>query len=144
MRVIAASRDLWPTPNVASAVLAIMVSTDDAFGVRVSRGGVPSSSVEELVIKIADRINRPIMRYEARTGNWARDVEMMKHAQRLYTFFAPGKFMMGGTAHLVACALREEVPVEAYELDEHGMVVDAASDEGALLSLIEEETVRGG
>ena len=142
MRVIAASRDLWPTPNVASAVLAIMVSTDDAFGVRVDKQDQPASAVEELVMKISGRINRPIIKYHSRQGNWARDVEMMKHAQRLYAFFGPGRFMLGGTGHLVACALREEVPVEAYELDEHGMVVDAASDEGALLSLIEEEAAK--
>lgn len=138
MRVIAASRDLWPTPNVASAVLAIMVSTDDAFGVRVGSDDKAASAVEEMVIKIADRINRPIIPYRARTGNWARDVEMMQHAQRLYAFFSPGRFMTGGTAHLVACALRQGLPVEAYELDEHGMVVDAASDEGDLASLIKE------
>jgi len=146
VRVIAASRDLWPTPNVASAVLAIMVSTDDAFGVRVDREGKAASSVEELVLKIADRINRPVIPYKAGgrlgSGNWARDVEMMKHSQRLYAFFSPGKFMMGGTAHLVQCALREGLPVEAYELDSHGMVVDAASDEGDLLSLIKKETAR--
>lgn len=140
MRVIAGSRDLWPTPNVASAVLAIMVSTDDAFGVRTSRDDAVASSVEELVVKIAGRINRPVIPYKARSaGNWARDIEMMNHTQRLYAFFSPGRFMMGGTSHLVACALRKGVPVEAYELDEHGMVVDAASDEGDLLSLIKEE-----
>lgn len=109
-----------------------MVSTEDSFGVRANRVGVPTSGTEDLVTKIATRVDREVFYYITQDDetNFRRDVRMVHDADRVYAFFANGQFMQGGTGHVVACALREGKPVEAYELDVHGNVVETATDEG--------------
>lgn len=130
MKVIVGSSDLWPVPAVASAILAIMVSTDDEFAVRANRAGVLASGTEDLAWKIGERVGRRVIQFKPSSINFSRDVEMVQQADKVYAFFANGQFMQGGTGHVVACALREGKPVEAYELDEGGNVVETAADEG--------------
>ncbi len=136
MRVIVGSNDLWPTPNVASAVLALMASIDDEYAVRCARDGTVASAVEELVIKIGERIPRRVHKFNAGSGtSYYRDAEMVDHSTAVYAFFAPGQLMQGGTGHVVAVALRQGKLVEAYELGTDGSVVQVASDEGDLLDM---------
>jgi hypothetical protein len=132
VKVIVGSQDLWPVPAVASAVLAIMVSTDDDFAVRSNRNDLLASGTEELAWKIGERVGRHVVRHKpfAEDNNFNRDVNMVRKADRVYAFFAHGQFMQGGTGHVVSCALRQGIPVEAYELDEDGDVVEMATDEG--------------
>lgn len=130
MKVIVGSHDLWPVPAVASVVLSIMVSTDDEFGVRANRAGLLASGTEELAWKIGDRVGRRVIKFQPGTINFSRDIEMVRGANKVYAFFANGQFMQGGSGHVVACALKRGIPVEAYELDEDGNVVETATDEG--------------
>lgn len=136
VKVIVGSRELWPVPSVASAVLAIMVSTEDDFAVRCNRAGLLASGTEELASKIGERVGRKVVRFgpDGLTRpaglTFSRDADMVRRSDKVYAFFASGQFMQGGTGHVVACALREGKPVEAYELDENGDVVEIATDEG--------------
>lgn len=130
MKVIVGSRDLWPVPAVASAVLAIMVSTDDDFAVRANRAGVLASGTEDLAWRIGERVGRRVISFNPTGDNFQRDLALIRAADKVYAFFANGQFMHGGTGHVVACALREGKSVEAYELDEQGTVVEIATDEG--------------
>lgn len=134
MKVIVGSRDLWPVPVVASTILSIMASTDDEFAVRANRSGILSSGAEDLAWRIGDMIGRRVMKFKPANGdgNFQRDNWMVKEADKVYAFFAPGQFMEGGTGHVVACALRAGKPVEAYELDSAGNLVETATDEGDL------------
>ena len=141
MKVIVGSRALWPTPEVASAVLAIMASVDDSFAIRCNRKGEIASGTEELAQKIGEILPRQVTRISAITRtSFDRDNDMVRNSTGVYAFFAPGELMHGGTGHVVAVALRMGRPVEAYELDEQGMVVQAASDAGDLLDLYPYET----
>lgn len=130
MKVIVGSRDLWPVPAVASVVLSIMVSTDDDFAVRANRAGEITSGTEDLAWRIGERVGRRVIKFTTGNGNFYRDIDMVQRADKVYAFFAPGQFMHGGTAHVVSCALKAGVPVEAYELDEDGNVIETATDEG--------------
>lgn len=139
MKVIVGSAGLWPTPQVASAVLAIMASFDDSFGVRCDRLRRVASGTEDLVIKIGERIPRIVSMWEPSSAGsssaFTRDNRMVAASSGVYAFFAPGQEMAGGTGHVVAVALRTGTPVEAYCLDNDGMVAEIGSDAGDLLPL---------
>lgn len=135
MKVIVGSRDLWPTPGIASAVLAIMVSTDEPFCVRSNKAGTLTSSVEEMVVRIGERIGRRVtvmapLGGADRATVFTRDNRMVAASSGVYAFFAPGQEMVGGTGHVVAVAIKTGTSVEAYCLDEHGNVVELGSDDG--------------
>jgi hypothetical protein len=136
VKIIVGSRDLWPTPNLASAVLSIMVSTDEDFAIRWNKQD-PSSAIETMVNKIGERIGRTVVPFRATEGGSAagyfRDVKMCQEASEVFAFFAPDKLMQGGTGHVAICALRQGLPVHAFELDDDGNVTESASDEGDLV-----------
>jgi len=130
---IVGSSDLWPTPNIASAILTIMVSNDDSFAIRTKKSGEPTSMVEALVDRIATKIGCTIHTWNGTaTGSgqaFTRDVAMVHASSKVFAFFMD-QDTEGGTGHVVACALREGIPVVAYGLDEHGNVVEIGSDAG--------------
>lgn len=142
MRVIVGSRELWPTPAIASAVLAIMASVNEDFAVRASRQGLIASGVEELALKIGEKIPRTVTPWEPGVGTSAtftRDNRMVAASSGVYAFFAPGHEMQGGTGHVVAVALRTGTAVEAFHLDDEGQIVEIGSDPGDLWALYKPE-----
>ena len=138
MKVIVASHDLWPTPALASRVLAIMLSGDGVFAVRTS-GYRPASMIEDMALRIGSRIGVDVHSWvppvSGSRAGYVRDVSMVEHSDHVYAFFAPDRTMDGGTGHVVACALRAGIAVDAYELDSAGEVVEIGSDPGNLLPL---------
>jgi hypothetical protein len=118
-------------------VLSIMMDTDEGFLVRRPKGESYTSAVEEMVAKIGQRIGRQVVAMPPdgghRAASFQRDIRMVSNCSHVYAFFAPGEIMQGGTGHVVACALREGKPVDAFELDSSGNVVEVGSDPGDLL-----------
>lgn len=142
MKVIVGSSELWPTPALASKILAIMVSTESDFGVR-ARGNWTrhasddpywTSMTEELAAKIGDRLGKSVVSFipmEAGSSTaFKRDVRLVKAADEVFAFFGPQGEVEGGTAHVVACALREGIPVTAYGLDDDGSIMEIGHDGG--------------
>jgi hypothetical protein len=136
VKVVVGSSDLWPTPAIASAILVLMLSTDEhQWAVRANQYGTPSSSVEELTMRIGDRIGKSVVKHysePAARSSYKRDNTMTGLANEVFAFFAPGQFMHGGTGHVVSVALRIGIPVTAYELNDEGQVIESATDEGIL------------
>lgn len=139
MKVVVGSRDLWPTPGLASTILAIMATDEEqSWGVRASVDGEITSPTEDIVRRIALRLDHHCSVWRsvrASSGAFQRDNTMVGSSRQVYAFFAPGELMQGGTGHVVAVALRAGIPVTAYELDDDGEVIESASDEGDLLAL---------
>ena len=135
MIVIVGSNGLWPTPHLASTILSIMLShNDNIVGVRRRHGeNKPVSMTEEIAVRIARKLSMNTYDYVSMaTGSKAgfvRDNEMVKGANHVYAFFAPGEEMKGGTGHVVEAALRGGVPVTAYHLDGRGDLVEFGSFE---------------
>jgi len=133
MITIVGSSDLWPTPNIASAILTIMVSNEDSFGIRTKKSGEASSMVETLVDRIATKIGCTVHTWNGTVNGsgmaFTRDVAMVHASSKVFAFFMD-QDLVGGTGHVVACALREGIPVVAYGLDERGNVVEIGSDAG--------------
>lgn len=135
MITIVASSDLWPTPELASKVLDLMLG-DDSFAIRVNTEGVPASSIEEMVAKIGKRLGRSVQPYPpgvGRSGTFARDNAMTQASSQVHAFFIDERVMQGGTAHVVSAALNRGIPVTAYKLDREGHVVEVADDEGGVV-----------
>lgn len=134
MITIVGSSDLWPTPGIASAVLTIMVSHQDVYGVRSKKDGERTSMIEELVVRIAAKIGCVVVPWSAATkgsgSGFTRDVAMVDASGMVFAFFGYEGGPEGGTGHVVACALRRGIPVVAYGLDDHGNVVEVGSDPG--------------
>jgi hypothetical protein len=136
VKVIVGSSELWPTPALASKILTIMASTDGSFGVRGSPTGGCSSMVEEMVLRIGNRLERDIIRWQttesgSSTG-FKRDVALVKAADGVFAFFGPELSPEGGTAHVVACALRQGIPVVAFGILDDGSIIELGSDTGEL------------
>lgn len=146
MKVIVGSSALWPIPALASKILAIMVSCEDDFGVRARGNGSSSSSgepyftsaSEELTAKIGDRIGRSVVSFvpfdEGSSTSFKRDVRLVKASSEVFAFFGAEGEVEGGTAHVVACALREGIPVTAYGLDDDGIsIIEIGHDAGEIV-----------
>lgn len=137
MRVLVGSRDLWPTPNIASIILAIMATNTDDYAVRCDSHGNVSSMVEEMALRIGDRIDRKVMKWYCKdigsSAAFVRDNEMVTSSRGVFAFFSPGALMHGGTGHVVTVALRLGLPVEAYEPNDYGTIELVAADEGELM-----------
>lgn len=144
MKVIVGSRALWPVPALASKILAIMVSCEDDFGVR-ARGGSRylkdpepyyTSGAEELTAKIGGRIGRQVVSFipdqSGSSTAFRRDVRLVKASSEVFAFFGPEGEVEGGTAHVVACALREGIRVTAYGLDDDGSIMEIGHDGGEI------------
>lgn len=141
MKVIVGSSDLWATPALASKILAIMVSSEGDFGVR-ARGNTLrmsdesyfTSMTEELAAKIGDRLGRSVVSFvpmeSGSSTAFKRDVRLVKAANEVFAFFGAQGEVEGGTAHVVACALREGIPVTAYGLDDDGGIMEIGHDGG--------------
>lgn len=134
MKVIVGSHDLWPTPEIASAVLVLMLSdTEQVWAVRARRNGDLASGVEELAMRIGERIGRTVVKHytgDGSSGAFQRDNHMVTRADEVFAFFAPEQFMHGGTGHVVAAALRLGKAVTAYRINDLGQVVEEAAEEG--------------
>lgn len=135
MLIIVASSDLWPTPDIASKVLSLMVSTEEVIGVRFNGDGRPSTMVEELAIKIGLRIQHPVIGHHTRrTGSntgFVRDIAMVKSARSVHAFLGPPGKAETGTAHVIECALRSNLAVYAYGLADDGSIIEIGSDDGS-------------
>lgn len=132
---IVASSELWPTPEVVSAVAGVIAATDEEIGIRASSHGTPASHIEEAAMKICDRFGKHYRVYqpiigEGRAGVFERDFRLAEQSSKVYAWFAPGEEMQGGTGHIVEAALARGVGVEAFRLDDAGNVVLLGSEEG--------------
>lgn len=128
MKSIVASHDLWPTPELASKVLDIMLSCDDDFQVRVSSSLRPASAVEEMAQRIGDRIGRvvtgvPTIIGSGKSGTYLRDNVMVERSNHVYAFFIDGQ-MSGGTGHVAQAAIDRGIPLTAYKLDPMGHIME--------------------
>lgn len=140
MKVIVGASSVWPTPNLASKILSIMISEPfEPIGVRVNNTKMgETSSVELMVVKIANRIDLEVVRWPAGgsgTGSsiaFKRDVEMVRAASGVYAFIGPEcSADEGGTQHVLACALRDGIPVIAYGVEDDGSFIEIGSDAGS-------------
>jgi len=134
VKVIVGSSELWPTPALASKILTIMTSTDGPFGVRGAPHGGCSSMVEEMALRIGNRLERDITRWPtteagSSTG-FKRDVALVKAADAVFAFYGPDLSDDGGTEHVVACALRQGIPVVAFGILDDGSIIELGSDTG--------------
>ena len=130
MITIVGSRELWPIPSVASAVLSIMMDhPGDVFCVRSNRSGDLASGTEDLVSKIGARIGATVLPWPPTSSTFNRDNSMVTRCSRVYAFFAPGQLMEGGTGHVAAVALRADVPLIAYTIDDSASVYVVAEYE---------------
>lgn len=131
MKVIVGSSDLWPTPALASHVLLLIAEDSESIGVRVTKAGDPTSSIEEMVLRIAERFGHATNWFSPQQigskAGFQRDVDMVGIASSVHAYFAPGAIMEGGTGHVVEAALRRGIPVTAYTLDKNGDVVEVAT-----------------
>jgi len=136
MKVIVGSSSLWPTPGLASAILTIMVSRDDDFGIRCTSSGTPSSMTEEMVWRIGTKTGKIVRTFNSPSeagskAGYVRDVTLVQAADGVFAFFGPDGPRDGGTSHVVACALRRGIPVIAYGIDTSGAIAEIGSDTGS-------------
>lgn len=139
MITVVGARSLWPIPSVASAVLSIMLDhRGDVFCVRANRNGELASGTEDLVEKIGARIGVTTLPWPSSTGSsFHRDNAMVARSSHVYAFFAPGALMEGGTGHVAAVALRANIPLIAYSInDDANVYVVAEYDKEELLEMV--------
>lgn len=136
---IVGSRDLWPIPVVASAVLDIMLRHEgEVFCVRANRRNELASGTEDLVERIGARLNMNVLPWPSADGAnsaFHRDNAMVNRCWSVHAFFSPGALMEGGTGHVAAVALRQGKQLTAYSVNDDGRVFVVAEDEGDLLRM---------
>lgn len=148
MIAIVGSRDLWPIPSVASAVLNILISNPgEVFAIRCNREKVNASGTEDLVERIAARLHMNTIQWPpqapthpagGRSQTYLRDTAMVARCWAVHAFFSPGELMSGGTGHVAAVALRAGISLTAYSIDNNARVYVVAEDEGDLLRMWQE------
>lgn len=136
MKAIVGASSLWPTPALASAILTIMVSREDDFGIRCTSSGSPSSMTEEMVWQIGAKTGKIVRTFKSPSeagskAGYMRDVALVRAADEVFAFFGPDGQLEGGTSHVVVCALRSAIPVIAYGVDPSGSIVEIGSDPGS-------------
>lgn len=133
MITIVGSAALWPIPSLASEILAILMrNPNTTVSVRANMKGDLASGTEDLASKIAQILGNDVQSWRPYPHNssvFERDAMMVAESSHVYAFFAPGKLMEGGTGHVAAVAMRQNIPVTAYTIDENADVYPVAEYE---------------
>lgn len=123
---------------MASTLTAALIFLDEDSEVRIrcAPNGKPTSLVEDAISEMHDMLPCGITHYQWHPSSspirtvWERDKRMVEGADRVIAFFPEGRFMVGGTAHVVECALRAGVPTEVWVVDGRGEATLVAEDDG--------------
>lgn len=132
MITVVGSRDLLLTEEMAVKLTSI-ISTTDRVGVRATQEDELASPIERLASLICESLGVPVVRYSAvssRSGVFHRDYALVRSSSAVFAVFAPNRVMDGGTGHVIKAALDEEIPVEAYTVDDDGSLLMIGSDDG--------------
>lgn len=132
MITVAGSRDLIPTQEMAIRLMSI-ISTTDRIGIRSTRYD-QTGPIERLVTIICESLGVPVVQYSPSSGGRAkvylRDYALVRSSTSVFAVFSPDRVMDGGTGHIIKAALDEEIPVEAYTIDDDGSLMMIGSDDG--------------
>ena len=133
--VITAPQKMAVTDEIRTQIIAAMafLPENSELRVRANRAGRFASPTEEWVAEICRVSGTDLHSFhtDVNCSSFPRDRQMVKGADRVIAFFPEDKFMEGGTAHVVQCALEAEVPVEAWAQTASGLELVAENDDGS-------------